>query len=355
MTTNQEAWAVVEHNEPLQKITIPIPEPTGTEVLVEVTHCGVCHSDLHFWEGFYDLGGGKVLKISDRGVKLPRAVGHEIAGRIVKAGSDAGNVDIGASRLIYPWVGCGSCRRCLQGDDNMCAKQNSLGVLQDGGFASYVVVPHPRYLVDPGNLDMSVACTYSCSGITAFSAVSKVMPLEPEDWIVLIGAGGVGLSAVAILRALGHKNILSVDVSPTKKDAAIAAGAKDYVSGTGADVVQTILSATGGPVLGVIDFVNNSQTAATAYAVTNKGAKLVQVGVMGGELHLSLVGNIFKAVTIMGNNTGNLAALHSVVNLAKSGKLLPVPVKDVPWDDADKALNQLREGNVTGRLILVRN
>lgn len=349
-----EAWAVVEHDKPLQKIQLPMPEPTGTEVLVEVTHCGVCHSDLHFWEGRYDLGGGKILLISDRGVKLPRAVGHEIAGRIVKGGSEAGDVAIGASRLIYPWVGCGNCRRCKQGDDNLCAKQNSLGVLVDGGFASYVVVPHPRYLVDPGNVDLAVGCTYTCSGITSFSAVSKLLPLEPEDWVVLIGAGGVGISAIAMLRALGHVNILSTDISPTRKDAALAAGAKVYVPGSGADLAKDILEATGGPVLGVVDFVNNSETATMAYGITAKGGKMVQVGVMGGELKLSLVGNIFKAVTIMGNNTGNLASLHKVVELANEGKLLPVPVQPIPWDDADQSIQRIKDGKVAGRQILVR-
>lgn len=349
-----EAWAVVEHNKPLQKVKQPLPEPTGTQVLLEVTHCGVCHSDLHFWEGWYDLGGGKTLKISDRGVKLPRAVGHEIAGRIVKGGPDAGNIAVGAPRLIYPWVGCQTCRRCKQGDDNLCAKQNSLGVLTDGGFSSHVVVPHPRYLVDPGDLDLNVACTYSCSGITSFSAVSKLLPLEPEDWVVLIGAGGVGISAIAMLRALGHENILSTDISPQRKEAALAAGAKVYVSGTGDGLAQEILAATGGPVLGVADFVNNSETATMAYTILIKGGKIVQVGVMGGELKLSLVGNIFKAATIMGNNTGNLDALHKVVDLAKTGKLLPVPVQPVPWDDADQSIQRIKEGKVAGRQILVR-
>lgn len=69
-----EAWAVIEHNEPLKKISLPMPEPKGTEVLIKVTHCGVCHSDLHFWEGYYDLGGGKRFNLSDRGTKLPQAV-----------------------------------------------------------------------------------------------------------------------------------------------------------------------------------------------------------------------------------------------------------------------------------------
>jgi alcohol dehydrogenase, propanol-preferring len=115
-----------------------------------------------------------------------------------------------------------------------------------------------------------------------------------------------------------------------------------------------VFRATGGPVLGVIDFVNNSQTAQTGYGLLDKGGRMVQVGVMGGELNLSLVGNIFKAATVMGNNTGNLEHFHRVLELAKQGKLLPVPVEPVPWDKADEAIQRLRAGKLHGRLVLVK-
>lgn len=350
-----EAWAVVEHKQPLQKITKPVPEPTGTEVLVEVTHCGICHSDLHFWEGVYDLGGGKVFNISDRGVKLPRAIGHEIAGKVVKTGPESEGVSIGTHCVVYPWIGCRNCRRCHKGDDNLCAQQRSLGVAEDGGFGSHVLVPHSKYLIDAGSLDLAVACTYGCSGITVHSAISKIMPLEPDDWVLLIGAGGLGLSAIAMLRALGHNKILSVDVSSSKCDAAMAAGATTYLSGSGPDFANDILSAVGGPVLGVIDFVNNPQTFSTALASLAKGGKMVQVGVMGGEMKLPLAMMIFKAATILGNNTGNLADLREVVHLAKGGKLMPIPVQRIPWDNAREAITQLQEGKVIGRLVLVRD
>ena len=83
------AWAVVENGKPLQELELPTPEPKGTEVLIEVTHCGVCHSDLHIWEGYYDIGGGKKMSLKDRGVVLPLAMGHEIVGRVAKLGPDA--------------------------------------------------------------------------------------------------------------------------------------------------------------------------------------------------------------------------------------------------------------------------
>jgi propanol-preferring alcohol dehydrogenase len=347
-----DAWAVVEHQAPLQKIKCPIPKPAATEVLIKVTHCGVCHSDLHFWEGFYDLGGGKRFNITDRGVVLPRAIGHEILGTVAALGPDAEGVAVGDRRIVYPWIGCGHCRRCEAGEDNLCAKQRSLGVMQDGGFASHVVVPHSRYLVDHGNVDPAVAATFGCSGITTLSAIRKVMPLAPDDPVVLVGAGGLGLSAIAMLRALGHQVIISVDISADKRAAAIKTGATAAVDGAGDDPAKEVLAAASGPVLAVLDFVNSSTTAQLALGVLAKGGKMVQVGVMGGELNLSLVGLIFKAVTIMGNNTGNPAHLREVASMAREGKLAPIPVTTLPWDGANTALMRLRDGQVTGRLVL---
>jgi alcohol dehydrogenase/propanol-preferring alcohol dehydrogenase len=347
-----EAWSVAEHGAPLIMIEKATPEPTGTEVLIAVTHCGVCHSDLHFWEGFYELGGGKRMELRERGVTLPRAIGHEILGRVAKLGPDAQGVAVGDRRIVYPWLGCGQCRRCRAGDDNLCLNQRSLGVMQDGGFASHVVVPHPRYLVDPGDVDPAVAATFGCSGITVLSAIRKIMPMAPDDPVVLLGAGGLGLAAIAMLRALGHQAIVSVDVSEEKRQAALAAGATAVVDGTVADVAGAIVKAAGGPVLAVIDFVNGSATARAALDALAKGGKMVQVGVFGGELNVSLIGLIFRAATIMGNNTGNLADLHEVARLARDGRLAAIPVTTLPKDQANAALMRLRHGSVTGRLVL---
>ena len=134
------AWAVVENGKPLKEIELPTPEPTGTEVLLETTYCGVCHSDLHIWDGHYDLGGGKTMNLKDRGVVLPLAMGHEIVGRVVKLGPDATGVKVGDLRIVYPWVGCGKCAACLSDEDNMCLTPRSLGVYQNGGYAT----PRPR-------------------------------------------------------------------------------------------------------------------------------------------------------------------------------------------------------------------
>src|SRR6201996_7781928 len=208
------AWAVGENGQPLQDIELRTPEPQGGEVLREVTHCGVCHSDLHIWEGFYDLGGGNRMSLKDRGVVLPLAMGHEIVGRVVKLGPEASGVKPGDIRIVFPWLGCGKCEKCLAEDDNMCTvAAKSLGVFANGGYGTHVIAPDPRHLVDPGSLDPAVAATYACSGITVYSAIRKAMPVPPQEAIVLVGAGGLGLNAIAVLKAMQHQHIVVVDVS----------------------------------------------------------------------------------------------------------------------------------------------
>lgn len=348
-----KAWAVVANGAPLECIEVLAPEPSGTEIVLEVTHCGVCHSDLHFWKGSYDMGGGKIMSLKDRGVTLPRAPGHEIVARVSKLGPDAKGVSIGDLRVVYPWLGCGNCDACRNEQDNMCLAQRSLGVLQDGGFASFVKVPHARYLVDIAGLDPALASTYACSGITVYSAIRKIMPLPPDAAVALIGAGGLGLAGIAMLKAFGHRHIVSVDVDPAKREAALAAGASQAVDGSGEGVTQRIVAAAGGPVAAAIDFVNASTTARTAFDALAKGGKLVLVGVAGGEITLSLAGMIFRAQSVLGSNTGSPQDLRDVVALAKSGKLASTPVEHFAGDAVNEALDRLHHGKVTGRAVLV--
>ena len=346
------AWAVVENGADLQEIELPTPEPKGTEVLLEVTHCGVCHSDLHIWDGWYDIGGGKRMSLKDRGVVLPLAMGHEIVGRVVKLGPEASGVSVGDVRIVFPWVGCGHCARCLAEEDNMCLVGRSIGVYQHGGYATHVLAMHPRHLVDPGGLDPAVAATYACSGITVYSAINKVMPLPPDEPVVLVGAGGLGLAAIGVLRALGHRAIVSVDVDAAKRAAALEAGATAVIDGSGEGVTERIVAAAGGPVLAVIDLVNGTQTAAFAFAALRKGGRLVQVGLFGGEMTLPLPLMAMRALTVQGSYVGNPKELRALVALAQGGGLPALPVTAMPQNQANDALMRLRSGRVHGRIVL---
>jgi alcohol dehydrogenase, propanol-preferring len=346
------AWALCAFGEPLREIELPTPEPTGTQVLLEVTHCGVCHSDLHTWEGFYDIGRGRRISHADRGVTLPLALGHEIAGRVVALGPDAQGVRVGDQRIVYPWAGCGDCPACRAEEDHMCPAPRSLGFYAHGGFASHVLAAHPRHLVDPGPVDPAVAATYACSGITVHSAAAKVMPMEPGEPLVVVGAGGLGLNAVAVLRAMGHREIVVVDISETRRAAALAAGAAKTVDGSGDGVAARITEACGGPVRAIVDLVNSTATARSCLRALRPGGKLVQVGLFGGELTLALPVMAVRALTVQGSFVGSPKDLRDVVALAAAGKLTPLPVETVPPEQATEALMRLRDGKVTGRIVL---
>jgi alcohol dehydrogenase/propanol-preferring alcohol dehydrogenase len=170
--------------------------------------------------------------------------------------------------------------------------------------------------------------------------------------IVLVGAGGLGLQAIAVLKAMGHRRIVSVDISAEKLAAAKHAGATDTVDGAGEGVAKRIMAACGGPVDAVIDLVNGSATARAAFDALNKGGKLVQVGLFGGELALPLPVMAMRALTVQGSYVGSPKELRALVALAQGGTLPPIPIERDRLPNADAALKRLIAGKVTGRIVL---
>src|SRR5262249_17909655 len=184
---------IIEWGKPLQPREYPTPTPTGEQVLVRVESAGVCHSDVHIWDGYFDLGGGNKVTLEQRGGKLPFTMGHEIAGEVVALGPDARGVEIGKRYAVYPRIGCGACPVCRKGEVLLALPPRTPGTRPSGGYGSHVVVPHARYLVDYGTVAQPLAATYTCSGITAFSAMKKIHDhVEVGDHFLIIGAGGVG-------------------------------------------------------------------------------------------------------------------------------------------------------------------
>ncbi len=216
--------------QPLQCNEAPTPQPAGTEVLLKVLAAGVCHSDLHLADGYFDLGGGKRMSLQDRGMKLPVTLGHENVGEVVAIGPEATGVKLGDVLLADPWIGCGTCAVCLRGDENLCRAMRSLGVFSDGGYADYMMVPHPRYLFGIGDLAPERAAPLACSGITTFSALKKVPTLKDEP-TVIIGAGGLGLMCLGLHQKMGGHSAIVVDIDPAKREAAKRAGAAAVIDG----------------------------------------------------------------------------------------------------------------------------
>jgi len=356
-----KAARIIEPNKPLEVSELETPKPIGNEVIVKVKAAGVCHSDLHLWEGGYDLGGdGIFLKVTDRGVKYPVTPGHEIAGSVAEVGNDVKGVSVGDDVLVYPWIGEGECPACKAGNENLCDAPKSIGLFQDGGYAENVKVPHYKYLAKISGLDLDAATSLACSGLTAYNAVKKANANSPE-FLVIIGAGGLGLIAIQLAKAITKAKIICVDMDDKKFETAKKMGA-DFVVNT--NVIGSISTGTGGPVEkiisicngkgadSVIDFVNAPQTVKTALAVLRKRGNLVLVGLFGGSIDLSLVTIPLKSLTIQGAYTGNYNDMVELIELAKKGIIKPVISKRYSIDEANEALENLKARKIIGRAVI---
>jgi alcohol dehydrogenase/propanol-preferring alcohol dehydrogenase len=353
-----KSFQVTDFNAPLSEVDHPTPPPAGTQVLIKVKAAGVCHSDLHIWEGGYELGHGrKPLSLKDRGVSLPRTMGHETVGEIVAFGadvkeSDKGGLKVGTMALAYPWLGCGKCAACLADDENMCAvKPNALGVYCDGGYADHMTVPHPKYLIDLKGLDPVTAAPYACSGVTTYSALKKIEK-ELDTPIVIFGAGGLGLMALSLLKAMGGKGAIVVDIDARKREAAEQAGALATIDGKAPDALAQLAQKAGGPIRAVIDLVGNAQTTQLGFDCLTKGGKLIIVGLFGGGAPWALPLIPIKAVTIQGSYVGNLRETRELLDLVRTKHIPPIPVTPMPLAKANEALLDLQKGKLIGRAVL---
>ena len=216
--------SLVKFDAPLCETIVDTPKPQGREVLVRIERCGLCHSDLHIQDGYADLGGGKRLDTT-RGMTLPFTLGHEIAGVVEEVGPDAPKDLIGKKQAVFPWIGCGQCRDCANGDENLCVKQRFLGVSIDGGFASHVLVPDAKYLLDYDPLPVNQAATLMCSGVTAYGALKRLVDRPRQRNLLLIGLGGVGMMGLSFAQAMFKQKISVADFSAAARETALKNGA----------------------------------------------------------------------------------------------------------------------------------
>jgi alcohol dehydrogenase, propanol-preferring len=347
------SYDVVEFGAPLKPSEKPTPRPQGTEVLLRMLAAGVCHSDLHIWEGWYDLGGGKKLTVRDRGLVPPLTMGHEIVGEVVALGPEATGVKPGDKRLAHPWIGCGACAVCRRGEEQLCATPRFLGVQKPGGYADHVLVPHPRYLLDLGRLTPAQAAPFACSGVTAFGALRRVgEAVFTQQPILVIGAGGLGLMCLSLLKALGGLGAVVADIDPGKRAAALKAGAIAAVDAGARDAVQQVQAAARAPIGAAIDFVGASATARLGIDAIAKGGKYVIVGLFGGDITLSLPLLPMRAIAVQGSYVGSLAEMRELLALVATGKVPPVPINERRLDEANAVLEELKAGRILGRAVL---
>ena len=348
-----KAARIVKLNEPLQVQELQTPTPKGTEVLIKVQSEGVCHSDVHVWEGYYEGIDGQPLKTTERGVKYPLTPGHEIAGVVETLGEQAEGFSKDEEVIVYPWIGEGLCPACRIGEENLCDKPRSLGIYTDGGYAEHVLVPSYKYLVKIGDdMDRDTSAPLGCAGLTSYGAV-KNAGLKPDENVVIVGTGGLGLMAIQLAKAVTGANIIAMDLDDQKLDVAKKNGANISINSKKEDPVKAVMELTDN--LGadaVLDFVNASSTVESDMKFLRRRARLVLVGLFGGELKLGLVSMPTRAYRIIGSYTGTIKDLIELVSLAKRGVIKPVVSNRFKLDQATEALTMLTKGKIIGRGVI---
>ena len=332
------SFQVCRCGEPMQFAETATPKPKGSEVVLKVLAAGVCHSDLHIWEGFYDLGGGKVLQLQDRGVKLPLTMGHENVGEVVAVGPrapasrSATTAGLSVDRLRQLRGVQARRRTALHGAAlSRRLSRRRLCHASDGAASRYLVAY-------PKAMKPEQAAPLACSGVTAYGALKKLGSVVKREPVVIFGAGGLGLICIAFVKAMKGKGVIAVDIDPVKREAAKRQGALATVDPNAPDALAQIQKAAKGPVWAAIDFVGNEQTARLGVDSLVKGGKLIVVGLFGGDITLSLPFIPIRAMTIQGSYTGSLKELNELIALVREAPLPLVPTKTSALDGAQRVI-----------------
>lgn len=321
------------------KVTqLPNPQPGREEVLVRVLAAGVCRTDLH------------LLDEIKSGEHEPLIPGHEIVGRVAKSGDDVYTAKIGDLVGVHFEQPCGRCRKCRRQRTNLCEEGTTLGFDAPGGYAEFVVAKQTTILPLPPNIDLAIAAPLGCSGATAYRAVVALGQAQEEDAVVIIGAGGVGLSAIQVSKAYNAR-VFVIEPREEARKAALDSGAdravgpdegravfRDFANDAGADVA--------------IDFVGTKETFDLGRSLLGPGGRFVAVAPGSEPIEVAANDLVDGAKTYLGAYSSTMADFARAISLAEAGLLRPVVTQRAPLANAGDVLADLRAGKFVGRAVL---
>lgn len=329
-----------EFKRPLALEEVERPRPEAGEVLIEVEACGVCHSDLHVADGDWT----QFAKI----VKKPLILGHEIAGQVVETGEGVQDLSVG-DRVGVPWLywSCGDCDFCREGYENLCMKQKITGVTVDGGYAEFVKAPSSHVTKIPPGLASAEAAPLFCAALTVYRALKKGRIL-PGQRLGTFGIGGLGHFAVQIARELGAE-VIAVDVSDDKLALAKSLGAAATFNSAAAEAMKE-LRKQGGLHVALVTSASRAAYDAAFNALRPTGTLLV-VGLPAENICFPPIMMAAREVHIQASAVGTRQDLAEVLAMGAQGKL-HCQVAPRPLAQANEVLEELRHGQVSGRIVL---
>jgi S-(hydroxymethyl)glutathione dehydrogenase/alcohol dehydrogenase len=352
---------------PLRLEEIPQPQPRSGEVLVKVTACGVCHTDLHVIKG-------------EVAFPLPCVLGHEISGVVAEVAADVHTAHPGDAVVCSFIMPCGVCVYCARGRDDLCATffaMNRLkGTLYDGesrlrrangatlamysmgGLAEYAVVPATDVFPAPANVPLADACILGCAVMTAYGAVKNQARVQPSDTVAVVGVGGVGSNVIQLARVFGAGQIIAVDVREDKLEAARGLGATHTVNAAQGDPVAAVNALTGGQGADVaIEALGRPETVVNAFMMTRDGGRVVLIGIAPGTTTagIEITRLVRRGIQLMGSYGCRVRTdLPEVLALVARGQVsASQPItRRYRLEQVDDAYAALNRGEVVGRAII---
>lgn len=328
-------------------VELPDPEPGPGEVVIKIGGAGACHSDLHvmheFPEGAAPWGP-------------PFVIGHENAGWVHALGAGVTGLEQGQPVAVYGLLGCGRCKPCAAGAENLCLHGDEgppgIGFGVDGGMAEYMLVSDPRRLVPLGDVDPVAAAPLTDAGLTPYRAVKRVQPkLTPDSSVVVIGVGGLGHLAVQILQALTPANVIAVDTRQDALDLAAEVGAHHTVLSAEDAAAQVADATRHGKADVIFDFVGAEPTIALGASVAKSGGDLVVIGAAGGSIAWNFYTLPYE-VNLTTSFWGSLPELHEIIALAERGLVTP-HVRRFSLENGMHAYQLMEQGKLAGRAVIV--
>ena len=313
------------------------PLETG-EALVDIEYCGVCHTDLHVAHGDFGKVPGRVL-------------GHEGIGIVKEIAPDVKNLKVG-DRVSVAWFfeGCGACEYCTTGRETLCRTVKNAGYSVDGGMAEQCIVTADYAVKVPEGLDPAQASSITCAGVTTYKAIKEAQ-LQPGQWTVIFGAGGLGNLAVQYAKKVFNAHVVAVDINNDKLALAKEVGADIVINGHEVeDVAALIQEKTGGAHSAVVTAVSKVAFNQAVDSV-RAGGRVVAVGLPSEMLDLSIVKTVLDGIQVIGSLVGTRKDLEEAFQFGAEGLVVPV-VQKRPVSDAVDVFDEMEAGTIQGRMVL---
>ena len=341
MTQTMKAAILHELRAPLKIERVPVPEPGHGDLLIKVTACGVCHSDLHAVDG--DWTPPPVT---------PLIPGHEVAGRVAKLGPGVTGFKVG-DEVGVPWMysSCGQCEFCLAGMETICKSAEATGYTKPGGYAEYLVAPAAYVGRLPEGTDPYAMAPILCAGVTTYRGLKRT-GARPGQWVAIVGIGGLGHIAIQYARAMGLR-VAAVDVSSDKLELAKSLGAEIVVNGAENDPVAAIHERIGGTHAAVVTAVA-SKAFEQAVLMLRPGGTVAYIGLPGGksdEIRASISAITNWELSVRGSNVGTRQDLNEAIDFAANG-LVKATIRMAELEEINTVLDEMRGGRIVGRVVL---